>query len=68
MLVRAASGNYSYHMRLEGQDVQRIAKGTSYAKKLALSFWVKANVTGTYIAELFDSDNSRQVSAAYTIR
>jgi microcystin-dependent protein len=63
----SASATTRITMRLEGQDVQRIAKGTSNAQKLALSFWVKANVTGTYIAELFDSDNSRQVSAAYTI-
>jgi hypothetical protein len=63
----SASASTRITMRIEGQDVQRIAKGTSDAQKLALSFWVKANVTGTYIAELFDSDNSRQVSAAYTI-
>jgi hypothetical protein len=53
--------------RIEGQNLQQIAKGTSSAKQLTLSFWVKANVTGTYIAELEDIDNSRQVSAAYTI-
>ena len=63
----SASASTRITMRIEGQDVQRVAKGTSDAQKLALSFWVKANVTGTYIAELFDSDNSRQVSAAYTI-
>jgi hypothetical protein len=49
----SASATTRITMRLEGQDVQRIAKGTSNAQKLALSFWVKANVTGTYIAELF---------------
>lgn len=52
---------------LEGQDVQRIRKGTSSAQKLTLSFWVKSNVTGTYVAELQDNDNSRFVSATYTI-
>ena len=52
---------------IEGQDLQRVAKGTASAQQLTLSFWVKTNVTGTYIAELFDLDNTRQVSAAYTV-
>lgn len=63
-----AAGDYSnIHQRLEGQDLQRIAKGTSSAQQLTMSFWVKSNVTGTYICELFDSDNTRSVSASYTI-
>jgi hypothetical protein len=53
--------------RLEGQNLQQFLKGTASAKPFSLSFWVKANVTGTYIAELFDLDNNRQVSASYTI-
>lgn len=54
--------------KFEGQDLQSIAKGTSSAKSLTLSFWVKSNVTGTYIVELMDDDNSnRHVNKAYTI-
>jgi hypothetical protein len=53
--------------RFEGQNVQQFLKGTSSAKPFALSFWVKSNVTGTYIANLTDSDNNRSVSATYTI-
>ena len=52
---------------IEGQNLQQIAKGTSSAKQLTLSFWVKANVTGTYIAELLDNDNTRQVSTSYSV-
>jgi len=63
----AAADIINLQTRFEGQNVQQIAKGTSSAKQLTLSFWVKANVTGTYIAELRDIDNTRQVSAAYTI-
>jgi hypothetical protein len=57
------------HVRqdIEGQDLQRIAKGTASAQQLTLSFWVKANVTGTYTVELEDVDNSRHVGAVYTI-
>lgn len=52
---------------LEGQDLQGLKKGTSDAESLTLSFWVKSNVTGTHIAELTDTDNSRQISASYTV-
>jgi len=52
---------------IEGQNLQHFLKGTSSAKKFALSFWVKSNVTGTYICELYDQDNNRTVGASYTI-
>tara|TARA_R100001440_G_scaffold15287_3_gene25915 strand:- start:6411 stop:7499 length:1089 start_codon:yes stop_codon:yes gene_type:complete len=51
----------------EGQDLQLLKKGTSSAEKVTISFWIKTTVTGTYIAELFDVDNSRQISQAYTV-
>ena len=53
--------------RFEGFNVQTLAKGTSAAKPVTLSFWVKSNKTGTYIVELFDSPNGRQISKSYTI-
>lgn len=52
---------------LEGQDLQRVAKGTASAKQLTLSFWVKSSTTGTYVAELNDNDNGRFSSFTYTI-
>jgi hypothetical protein len=53
--------------RLEGQDLQSIAKGTSSAQSLTVSFWVKSNVTGVYVCNLSDADNTRSVSQAYTV-
>jgi hypothetical protein len=53
--------------RMEGQMLQYLKKGTANAESLTLSFWVKSNKTGTYIAELVDNDNSRQISASYTV-
>jgi hypothetical protein len=70
LLVTTGTGSptfCNFKQTLEGQDIQRIAKGTSSAQQLTLSFWVKSNVTGTYICELYDADNTRQVSASYTI-
>ena len=52
---------------IEGQNLQYLKKGTSNAESVTLSFWVKSNKTGTYIAELEDRDNSRYVSQSYTI-
>lgn len=52
---------------LEGQDLQAIRKGTSSAQSITMSFWVKSNRTGTYIAELYDNDNTRQCSKSYVI-
>jgi hypothetical protein len=63
-----AAGDFlNIQTRLEGQNVQHIKKGTSAAEQLTLSFWVKSNVTGTYIANLGDATNTRGVSTAYTI-
>jgi len=53
--------------RLEGQDLQQTAFGTSSAKNLTLSFWVKSNKTGTYIAWFYNGDADRHISKAYTV-
>jgi len=53
--------------RPEGQNLQYLKKGTANAESVTLSFWVKSNKTGTYICELRDQDNSRQISKSYTI-
>jgi hypothetical protein len=53
--------------KFEGQMLQYLKKGTSSAESLTLSFWVKSNKTGTYIAELIDADNTRQISKSYTV-
>jgi phage gp37-like protein len=53
--------------RLEGQDLQGLKKGTAQAQEITVSFWVKSNVTGTYIFNLTDGDNNRMISAPYTV-
>ena len=63
-----AAGDYIVHyQKIEGQNLQHLLKGTSSAKAVTVSFWVKSNKTGTYILDLFDNDNTRQISKAYTI-
>ena len=63
----AAGDRLLIQQKIEGQNLQYIKKGTSDAESLTVSFWVKSNKTGTYIAELFDNDNTRQISKSYTI-
>ncbi len=63
----AAADACSVLYKLEGQNLQQFLKGTASAKQFTLSFWVKGTTTGTYVAELFDVDNTRQVSASYSI-
>jgi hypothetical protein len=59
-----SAGTQTYlNTRLEGQNLQMLKKGTSNAESLTLSFWGKsATTTGTMTVELFDTDNSRQIS------
>ena len=50
---------------LEGQDLQQIKKGTSDAETITLSFYVKASAAFTFGVELFDLDNTRQMTKLF---
>ena len=63
----SAGSVYLLGQKLEGQNLQHLAYGTSDAKKLTLSFWVRSNKTGTYIIEYAQDGNSRTQSQSYTI-
>lgn len=63
----AADDELVLRQQIEGQNLQYLKKGTSSAESLTLSFWIKATKTGTNIVELFDYDNTRQISKSYTI-
>ena len=53
--------------RFEGNELQGLAKGTSDAKQMTLSFWVSSPKTGTHVIEFFDNDNTRGISKSYTV-
>ena len=63
----SANSELMVQQRLEGQMLQYLKKGTSDAVSTTLSFWVRSNKTGTYICELQDVNNTRQISKSYTI-
>lgn len=65
-----ADSTPNYHLivqKIEGQNVQHICKGTSSAKQITLSFYVKSNKTGTYSVNARDNDNNRFCHKSYTI-
>jgi len=63
----ASGENLNIQHRIEGQNLQAFAKGTSDAKPFALSFYVKGNASATYVAELYDGDNNRQISKTFSV-
>ena len=53
--------------RLEGLNLQTLDYGTSSAKTITLSFWVKSSVTGTYGVGLYQDDGPYNYTTTYTI-
>jgi len=63
----AAGDFFLIIQRIEGQDVQHFSYGTSSAKDVTVSFWVKSPKTGTHILELRQNTSGVFNSQAYTI-
>ena len=63
----SSGGTIKIRQNIEGQNLQYLKKGTSSAESTTLSFWIKSTKTGTYICELYDNDNARQISQSYTV-
>ena len=62
------SGHYGIaEYRIEAQDLQHLGYGTSSAKPITLSFWVKTNKTGTYVFSIYANDGARYVTKTYTV-
>jgi hypothetical protein len=51
----------------EAQDLQHLSFGTSSAKFITLSFWVKSNVTGSYAINIWCPDSNRSTNSYYTV-
>ena len=50
----------------EGRDVQQLEKGTSEAKQVTVSFYMKTNKAFTFMCELNDFDNNRVNTQQFT--
>jgi len=62
-----AGDSFFVDHKIEAQNLQQLSYGTSDALKMTLSFFIKSNKTGTYVAWLYNYDANRQVSVLYTI-
>ena len=62
----AAGEYFQFVQRLEGQDIQRLAYGTSSAKTTTVSFYVKGTAK-TYMCELHDAENTRLVQQQFNV-
>ena len=62
-----ASEYFILQQKFEGQDLQQLKKGSSDAEEFTVSFYVKGNASATYVVEMFDLDNSRQVSKTFSV-
>ena len=53
--------------KIEAQDLQDLAYGTSDAKSVTVSFWVKSYQTGNYVVNFYSQDGNRQITRTYTV-
>ena len=56
-----------FYQEIEAKNCQGLAFGTSSAKNLTCSFWVKSSVPGTYAFALYVTDSVRIIGTTYTI-
>ena len=56
-----------FQQKIEAQNLQSLAYGTSSAKTMTLTFWVYSNKTGTYCVQIMQDDVNKYVLYEYTI-
>ena len=62
------SGNYFYvGQRIEGNNWKHLEYGTSNAKTVTISFWVRSSITGTWSGIVKNSSQDRTFPWEYTI-
>jgi len=62
-----ASRIYVFEHRIEGNNLQDLKWGTSDAKTVTLSFWVKISQTGTYGGAVHNAAQNRSYAFTWTI-
>ena len=63
----SANQNCGIEQKIEGQNIQGLAYGTSSAKTMTLSFHVYSNKTGTYCVQLLQPDGTKYQLHEYTV-
>tara|TARA_Y100001938_G_scaffold135773_1_gene197829 strand:+ start:684 stop:1817 length:1134 start_codon:yes stop_codon:yes gene_type:complete len=65
VVTPSGSDNGGILQKLEQQDVEHLMYGTSDAKNLTLSFWVRSNKTGIYCVQFQTNQGSSTASEKY---
>jgi len=63
----ATDEHIAFQMNLEAANLQNLAYGTSAARTITISFWVKSDVAATYAMSIYASDADRNMGGTYTI-
>ena len=63
----AAGERMFLEQKLEGQDVQGMMKGTSDAKPVTVSFYVKGHDSATYTVGLYEATTGRKIAATFPV-
>ena len=63
----ASSDFYGISQRIEGKNVYHLGFGSSAAKTITISFWVKSSVTGTFGGAIRNSAANRSFNFSYTV-
>jgi len=65
----ALSGNpfYNFRQQIEGNNLSHLKFGTSDAKTITLSFWVRSTLTGDFSFSLRNGANNRSYVTTYNI-
>lgn len=52
---------------IEARNLTHLAYGTSAAKSVTVSFWVRSSLTGTYALGIYTEDSLKNITSTYTI-
>jgi len=63
----SGTAQFNVHQRVESNNFYDLAYGTSLAKSINYSFWVKTNVAGDYLLWFLNVPDQRMTSKKYTI-
>lgn len=58
---------YQFAQKIEGQNMAHLEWGTSNAKSVTLSFWIRSNLTGTYNVYFLNNATNRYHPVNFTI-
>lgn len=66
-VTAAATDVYQIFQPVEGTNAADLGFGTSWAKTITVSFWVRSSIAGTYGFFLYNTDGTRSITQTYTI-